>query len=582
MSIILYAHGGFKGRERALESSIGDLRSSNFNDKASSVKVQSGTWKLWEHVNFTGRCYQVGPGDYDIGIISAQIGNDVISSVELVPKIILYEHGGFKGRERALESSIGDLRSSNFTDKASSVKVQSGTWKLWEHINFTGRCYQVGPGDYDIGIISAQIGNDVISSVELVPKIILYAHGGFKGRERTLESSIGDLRSSNFTDKASSVKVQSGTWKLWEHINFTGRCYQVGPGDYDIGIISAQIGNDVISSVELVPKIILYAHGGFKGRERALESSIGDLRSSNFTDKASSVKVQSGTWKLWEHVNFTGRCYQVGPGDYDIGIISAQIGNDVISSVELVPKIILYEHGGFKGRERALESSIGDLRSSDTASSVKVQFGTWKLWEHVNFTGRCYQVGPGDYDIGIISAQIGNDVISSVELVPKIILYEHGGFKGRERALESSIGDLRSSNFTDKVSSVKVQSGTWKLWEHINFTGRCYQVGPGDYDIGIISAQIGNDVISSVELVPKIILYEHGQFKGRELALESSISDLRSSDTASSVKVQFGTWKLWEHVNFTGRCYQVGPGDYDIGIISAQIGNDVISSVEKL
>ena len=149
-----------------MESSTSDLRSSNFNDKASSVKVQSGTWILWEHINFTGRSYKVGPGEYDFGVISAQIGNDVISSVELVPKIVLYEHAQFKGRELALESSTSNLRSFIFNDKASSVKVQSGTWKLWEHISFTGRSYQVGRGDYDIGIISAQIGNDVISSVE--------------------------------------------------------------------------------------------------------------------------------------------------------------------------------------------------------------------------------------------------------------------------------------------------------------------------------------------------------------------------------------------------------------------------------
>ena len=233
-----------------MESSTSDLRSSNFNDKASSVKVQSGTWILWEHINFTGRSYKVGPGEYDFGVISAQIGNDVISSVELVPKIVLYEHAQFKGRELALESSTSDLRSSNFNDKASSVKVQSGTWILWEHINFTGRSYKVGPGEYDFGVISAQIGNDVISSVELLPKIILYERAQFKGRELALESSTSDLRSSNFNDKASSVKVQSGTWKLWEHISFTGRSYQVGRGDYDIGIISAQIGNDVISSVE--------------------------------------------------------------------------------------------------------------------------------------------------------------------------------------------------------------------------------------------------------------------------------------------------------------------------------------------
>ena len=420
MSIILYEHGGFKGRQVALECSNSDLRSSCFNDKASSVSVQSGIWNLWEHINFTGRCFQVGPGKYDYGVICAQIGNDVISSVELVqPKIILYEHCGFKGRQLVLESSDSDLRSSCFNDTASSVKVQSGTWRLWEHINFTGRCFQVGPGEYDMGVINAHIGNDVISSVELVSKIILYEHCGFTGRQLALECSNSDLRRSCFNDTASSVKVQSGIWNLWEHIYFNGRCYQVGPGEYDIGVICAQIGNDVISSVELVPKIILYQHCGFKGRQLPLECSDRDLRSSCFNDTASSVKVQSGIWKLWEHINFTGRCFHVGPGEYDMGVICAQIGNDVISSVELVrPKIVLYQHCGFKGRQLVLESSDRDLRNScfnDTASSVKVQFGTWRLWEHINFTGRCFQVGPGDYDMGVICAQIGNDVISSVQ-----------------------------------------------------------------------------------------------------------------------------------------------------------------------
>ena len=248
--------------------------------------------------------------------------------------IILYEHGRFQGKELTLESSTSDLRSSNFDDKASSVKVQSGTWRLWEHINFTGRSYKVGPGDYDIALIKEKIGNDVISSVELLPKILLYEHAHFKGRELTLESSTSDLRSSNFNDKASSVKVQYGTWRLWEHVNFTGRCYQVGPADYDIELIKEKIGNDVISSVELLPKIVLYEHAQFKGRELALESSTSDLHSSNFNDKASSVKVQSGMWRLWEHVNFTGKSYQVVPGDYDIELIIAKIGNDVISSVE--------------------------------------------------------------------------------------------------------------------------------------------------------------------------------------------------------------------------------------------------------
>ena len=50
-------------------------------------------------------------------------------------------------------------------------------------------------------------------------------------------------------------------------LNFTGKCYQVGPGDYDIGIIKENIGNDVVSAVELVPKIHWYVGEGMEEGE---------------------------------------------------------------------------------------------------------------------------------------------------------------------------------------------------------------------------------------------------------------------------------------------------------------------------
>ena len=423
--------------------------------------------------------------------------------------ITLFEHD-FKGKQLTLRQSAPDLRKENFNDKASSVEVSAGFWRLWEHINYAGRFWIVGPGRYGFSELSEKIGNDCISSVEKLPTIQLYEHADFKGKELTLHDSTPDLRKLDFNDKASSVVVSEGQWKLWEHINYTGKFFVVGPGRYDIAVIREKIGNDVISSVEKLPEmtIKLYEHADFKGRELTLHDSTPDLRKLDFNDKASSVVVSEGQWKLWEHINYTGKFFVVGPGRYDIAVIREKIGNDVISSVEKLPEmtIKLYEHAGFKGRELTLHDSTPDLRQvndfNDIASSVVVSEGQWKLWEHINYTGRSFVVGPGRYDFAQISAQIGNDVISSVEKLPMVTikLYEHAGFKGRELTLHDSTPDLRQVNdFNDIASSVEVVDGYWRMCEHIDYKGRNIMVGPGRYDYPVISKTIGNDCISSVE-----------------------------------------------------------------------------------
>ena len=140
MSITLFEHD-FKGKQLTLRQSAPDLRKENFNDKASSVEVSAGFWRLWEHINYAGRFWIVGPGRYGFSELSEKIGNDCISSVEKLPTIQLYEHAGFQGRELTLHNSTPDLRKLDFNDKASSVVVSEGQWKLWEHINYTGKFF---------------------------------------------------------------------------------------------------------------------------------------------------------------------------------------------------------------------------------------------------------------------------------------------------------------------------------------------------------------------------------------------------------------------------------------------------------
>ena len=66
MSIKLYEHWQYEGREVSLTDSNTNLVNIGFNDKVSSVKVDCGTWILWEHIHFEGKYYIIGLGHYDV------------------------------------------------------------------------------------------------------------------------------------------------------------------------------------------------------------------------------------------------------------------------------------------------------------------------------------------------------------------------------------------------------------------------------------------------------------------------------------------------------------------------------------
>ena len=82
MSIKLYEHSRYEGREVSLTDSNTNLVDIGFNDKASSVKVESGKWILWEHIHFEGKYYIIGSGHYDYEHLEQIIGNDKVSSVQ--------------------------------------------------------------------------------------------------------------------------------------------------------------------------------------------------------------------------------------------------------------------------------------------------------------------------------------------------------------------------------------------------------------------------------------------------------------------------------------------------------------------
>jgi hypothetical protein len=187
--VTLYEHAGYGGASINLTSDV-SLFPSQWNDKASSIRVSSGWWAIvYEHANYQGRC-QVVTSDIP-NLVYAQIGNDAISSLKVgtgsppsgacpstttreTPHggVTLYEHANYTGASKTFTADAPDLRGHSlrgnltWNDQASSIRVSSGAWVIvYEHINYGGRC-QVLTGNVT-SLLDAPIGNDTISSLKV-------------------------------------------------------------------------------------------------------------------------------------------------------------------------------------------------------------------------------------------------------------------------------------------------------------------------------------------------------------------------------------------------------------------------------
>lgn len=146
-------------------------------------------------------------------------------------KIIVYEHEDFKGLRKEFTSDVPDLRSVDFGDCISSLKVIGQPWLAFCDPNYKGLGHAFEEGEHK------QINlNNHISSLQLVtedldhPQITIYEHANYEGASKVLTEET-NLVYSYFNDKASSHIVQKGAWLLYEHPNRKGWYYIAREGD---------------------------------------------------------------------------------------------------------------------------------------------------------------------------------------------------------------------------------------------------------------------------------------------------------------------------------------------------------------
>jgi uncharacterized protein YcfJ len=88
--VTFYEHDGFRGRAFTTNNQVVDFANRGFNDRASSVVIDSGRWELCQNARFDGRCIVLRAGRYES--LSAFGMNDSISSIRPVDARRHYEN----------------------------------------------------------------------------------------------------------------------------------------------------------------------------------------------------------------------------------------------------------------------------------------------------------------------------------------------------------------------------------------------------------------------------------------------------------------------------------------------------------
>ncbi len=169
-------------------------------------------------------------------------------------------------------------------------------------------------------------------------------------------------------------------------------------------------------------------------------------------------------------------------------------------------KIIIYQDSNFGGASREVTGDMSSLTSigfNDRISSIKVLGSVWVGYEHSGYQGRQYILEEGDY-ANWGAWQGSNDQLSSLKKLnpdigetPQITLYQHGNYGGKAVNFTYGIDNLSYYHFNDEVSSLKVKSGIWILYEHSGYRGKQNIVTEGSYS-SAGSWSGGNDQVSSL------------------------------------------------------------------------------------
>ena len=179
--VTFYEQERFQGRSFTTQTQVRNFERFGFNDRASSVVVQSSRWEVCDDARYNGNCVVLRPGRYSslaaMGLndrissvraigTNARIDDDRYAPLPVASQITFYDQQNFQGRSFTTAKEVANLERFGFNDRASSVEVIGERWEACEDARFGGRCVVLRPGRY---ASMASMGlNDRVSSVRAV------------------------------------------------------------------------------------------------------------------------------------------------------------------------------------------------------------------------------------------------------------------------------------------------------------------------------------------------------------------------------------------------------------------------------
>ncbi len=358
--------------------------------------------------------------------------------------------------------------------------------------------------------------------------------------------------------------------RVCENANMRPPCIDLRHGVNDLG--DWEISNSISSFSIGSGAWLMCTEPDFRGRCETFSGSRGNLQGTPFQDRISSLRPVreggGGNWGGWGGENEWGR----------IGIA-------------------VYTDEGYRGRSWVFSDDVQDLSRlglNNRISSIRVLGGRWRICRSPNFGG-CMEIS-GDVsklrDIGF------NDRVSSIqELGPggqggggwggsggvggggraSITVYADRGYSGRSWNFDKDVRNLGSMGMGNRISSVKVSGGRWRLCRTSSFDG-CVEVGEDVRDLKDLGI---NDQVNSIQLVrsgggwggsgggsrDEAILFERPGYRGRSVTVTGETSNLRDhgfNDRAMSIRVR-GSWQLCSDVNYRGQCVSIRGDQDDLG-----------------
>jgi hypothetical protein len=179
-------------------------------------------------------------------------------------------------------------------------------------------------------------------------------------------------------------------------------------------------------------------------------------------------------------------------------------------------------------------------------------------------------------------------VAASASAQPSIRVCENRNMGGRCETFRHGVDDLREWGFANRISSFRIEEGTWLLCTDYGFRGICEEYRRSEMDLNGTRLQ---DNISSLRPVrgmgggggggrASIAVYSQPGYRGKSWVFSDDIADLGRvglNNQVSSIRIYGGRWQICEQQGFRG-CRSITNDIPDLNYIG---WNNRVSSIRE-